>query len=84
MANKNLQSINIKTDEKNPQPVELIAESIIEIAAAFQKINSSRLNKRAIILLLHDAIGTSKIGKKEIELVLDYAPKLAEHFINKK
>ncbi len=81
---KTIKTVSIKTDEENPQPVELIAESILEIAEAFKKINSSRLNKKAIVLLLQDAIGVSKINKREIELVLEYAPKLAEIFLKKK
>lgn len=75
--------ITIKTKEENPEPIELIADSIIQISEAFRKISNSRLQKRTIVLLLHDAIGPTKIGKKEIELVLEHAPMLAEYFLKK-
>jgi len=71
----------IKTNQQNPESTELIAESIIKIAEGFDKINKSQLTRRAIVLLLHDAIGSTKIGKKEIEMVLDAAPQLKKHYI---
>jgi hypothetical protein len=73
----------IKKNKEEPESEELIARSIIEISDAFSKLNSSKLNKRAIIILLHDAIGQSKIGKKEIEMVLDHAPKLKQYYLKK-
>ena len=81
---KTTQTIRIKTDEENPVDVELIAEAIIQIAEAFEKINNSQLSRRAIVLLLQDMIGTGKIGKQQIELVLDNAAKLKEYYIKKK
>lgn len=77
----NEQIITIKSNEENPEPVELIANSIIEISESFEKINNSILKKRAIILLLQDAIGPTKIGKREIELVLEYAPRLKNYYL---
>lgn len=76
-----MQTIKVKTNEENPEPIELIAQSIINISEAFEKINSSPLKRRAIVLLLQDAIGPSKIGKNEIEAILDHAPKLKDYYI---
>lgn len=71
------QTVSIKTDDKDAQPMELIAKSIIDISTAFEKIKNSKLQKRAIILLLYDACN-GKIGKRDIELIIDTAPKLAK------
>lgn len=71
------QTIKVKTNEENPESLELIAQSIIEISDAFQKINSSRLKRRAVVLLIKDITG---IGVREIELILDNAPKLKDYY----
>lgn len=72
------QKITIKVDEKNPQPVEIIAKSIIDIAKAFKQLKTSSLNERAIILLLNDMTGVSKT---DIRTILIAAPKLAEYYL---
>jgi len=69
------QTVQIKTSEENPEPMELVAQSIIDIAQAFEKIQNGRLAQRAVILLLHDATG---IGKGDIKTILDVAPKLKD------
>jgi hypothetical protein len=74
---QNKQTITVKTDEQNPEPLELIAQSIIEVAEAFQKINNSRLKRRAILVLLKDITG---LGMREIELILDTAPELKDYY----
>ena len=81
---KVVQTIRIKTDEENPVDVELIAEAIIQVAESFEKINDSQLSRRAIVLLLQDMIGVGRIGKQQIELVLDNAARLKEYYIKKK
>ncbi len=77
------QTIKIKTNEEDPESVELIAESIIQVSAAFEKINKSRLSRKAIILLLQNYIGVNYISKKQIGYVLEYAPKLKDYFLKK-
>ncbi len=56
-----------------PESTEILAEAIVRIGDAAAKLNSSGLNRKAIILLLHDA---TKVGKKDIETVLDALPRL--------
>ncbi len=75
------QAVKVKLDEENPESIELIAKSIIQVSEAFEKINSSPLKRRAIVLLLQDAIGVGRIGKSEIELILDHAPKLKNYYL---
>jgi len=72
------QQITIKTNEQNPEPLELIAKSIIELAEAFKKIESSPLKRHTIILLLKDQTG---LPQRDIIKILDAAPKLAEYYV---
>ena len=85
MSNKpasNNKTITVKTNEENPEPVELIAQSIIQIAEAAKRISESRLRKRAIVLLIKDAIPPKyKVGMTEIEQVLEAAESLKRHYI---
>jgi len=74
------QTVTIKTDEENPEPIELIAQAIIDLSDAFKKIESSRLTKRAIILLIKDRC---YVNMKDIEIILDIAPKLKDYYIKK-
>jgi hypothetical protein len=52
--------VSVKRDETNPEPVEIIARSIIEIADAMKRINASRLNRKAVVILIQAATGHSK------------------------
>jgi DNA-directed RNA polymerase beta' subunit len=73
------QVVTIKSDEENPEPLEVIAKSIIEVSDAFQKIHESRLKKRVIVLLIKDM--TQGIGITEIETILDVVPKLKDRYL---
>lgn len=73
--------IVIKKDEKNPEPMELIAASIIEISNAFKKMNSSQLKPRTIYLLIKDMTG---ISMGDIEKVLTAAQLLEKEFLKSK
>jgi hypothetical protein len=72
------QTITVKTNEENPEPLEIIAQSVIEVADAMKKISNSRLKQRAIILLIKDL---TNLPMKDIESVLNTATKLREHYI---
>ncbi len=72
------QIITVKVNEQNPEPLELIAKSIIELSDAFQKINSSSLKRRTIVLLLQDE---TKLPQKDINAILDAATKLKDTFL---
>lgn len=56
------------TQPAEPIAAEVIASSIVQIADAMRAINSTRLNRRAIVALIHDQ---SKISKRTIEIVLN-------------
>lgn len=75
------QTVTVKRNEEKPEPVEVIAQAIIDVSAAFKKVNSSRLEKRAIILLIKDMNPNLTIG--DINSVLYNAAKLEETYIKK-
>ena len=71
-----MKNIKIKKDKENPESVELLAKSILQVAEGFQKVLNSPLKERGLIVLLHDGIGTAKINKAQIKLVLEALPRL--------
>lgn len=75
--------IKIKKDDENPEATELLAKSIIQIAEGIEKINKGRLTRRAIVVLLQDMVGSSKLSKIQINLVLDNLPRLKAWYIKK-
>lgn len=78
MAKKAIkQTVHIKTSEENPEPMELVAQSIIDISNAFTKIADSRLRQRALVLLLHDMTG---VNMGHIKQILEAAPKLKDWY----
>jgi hypothetical protein len=72
------QTITVKVNEENPEPLVVTAKAIIEISEAFIKINNSPLKRRAVVLLLQDA---TKISQRDINLILDVAPKLKDFYV---
>jgi hypothetical protein len=75
-------SIKIKKDDLNPEPVELLAKSIIQVSEASEKLLSSGLNMRGLVVLLQHKIGASNISQYQIQLVLENLPKLRAWYIN--
>jgi hypothetical protein len=76
-----MNSIRIKKNEENPESVELLAASVIQVAEGFEKVLRSPLSDRAIIVLLQDGIGATKITKQQIKLVLEALPRLKAWYI---
>lgn len=70
----------IKKDKDNPEPTEVIAKAIIEVAEAARKLNGSKLKRRAVVLLLKDMTGNS-VSNRDIEMVLDCAAELDKRYI---
>ena len=65
----------VPMDGEEPLPVNVIERAIVDIASAAKKIASTRLSQRALILLIHDV---SKVGKRDIELVLNNLEQLED------
>lgn len=69
----------VQTDEQEI-PVEILAESIKEIAAGVKKLRSGKLNDRAIILLISD---NCNVGRPAIRKVLESMETLAATYLKK-
>lgn len=88
MANKNQKTISVVTDEENPIAVEIVADAIISISESIKKLNNTRLNRRALLLLIADNCYPIKrgytrtpISSKTIEKVLDSIENLRKAYI---
>lgn len=55
-------------DEQEPIAAEIMAKAIVEISEAMKRVINSGIRRRAIVTLIHEQ---SKVGKREIELVLN-------------
>lgn len=77
------EQIKIKKSDIDPESTELLAASIVQVSEASKKMLNSDLSKRAIVILLQDGIGATKITKKQIELVLDNLPRLRAWYLKK-
>jgi hypothetical protein len=73
--------IKIKKNTENPESAELLAANIIKVAEGFEKLLNTPLNQRAIEALLRDYIGTTKITKKQLRLVLQALPRLKSWYV---
>jgi hypothetical protein len=65
---------------KQPEPPirkEILAEAIVSIGKGAAQLSASGLNKRAILVLLHDR---TKLPMRDIETVLDALPRLASWY----
>lgn len=72
----------IKRSEENPEPTEIMAEAIIKISQAFEKIRNGRLTERALVVLIHDSI-SPPVSKSTIRAVLDSIADLKNQYIKK-
>lgn len=82
------QKVTVKTNEENPEPVEIIADAIIKISEAFESMKNSRLTQRALLLLIQDNCGMvggrhnkKKPTAKQIQEVLDSVTSLKKAYI---
>jgi hypothetical protein len=71
-------TVKIVKDPDDPQPLEVMEKAIIDIAEGARKILSSRLNQRAILVLLRDATNEPLVT---IERVLNAAASLDKNYL---
>ena len=81
VAKKKAKKVVILADPE--EDLEILAESISQVALAARKIKASRLTRRAVVLLIQDRIGSGRINKGQIEAVLDAAAELKSAYIKK-
>jgi hypothetical protein len=72
------QKVKVVHNEVDPEPIEIIAQSIIDIDAAMKAINNTRLSRRAVVLLIKDQTNLS-IG--DINRVLTAIGELKKYYI---
>ena len=77
-------NIKIKKTEGAEESVELMAQSVVQVAKASEKLLNSGLTKRAIVILLQAGIGASRISQTQIYLVLDNLPRLKAWYVKEK
>ncbi len=66
--------VNVKVLKSDPpESKEILAEAIVRLGESFKKLEANGMNRRAIILLLHDA---TKVPRRDIDLVLQAIPRL--------
>ena len=70
-----LPGVRIKADDTPP---EVLAAAIVDTAKAARNLLGSRLNRRAVIVLLHNSC---KVSQRDIERVLAAAAELDKTFL---
>lgn len=75
--------MSLKVVQSDPEiPVEVLATAIEKLSKASAQLNASRLlNRKAILLLLHDV---TKVPKRDIEYILNAIPELERIYLKKK
>ena len=58
--------IKVVKNAEKPESTEILAEAIIRISEAFEKLKASGLNETAIEVLIYDA---TKVSKRDIRLI---------------
>lgn len=75
-------SVKVQTNPNNSlKDIIILQETIREVAAFAKKLNESKLTRRAIVVLIQDSIGASRIKKNQIEDVLDCAESLGQIYL---
>lgn len=69
--------IKVQQNVENPEPVEVIARAVIDVAEAFKKISAGRLKRHTIVVLIKDQTGLSQ---RDINQVLDACENLAKEY----
>ena len=72
--------IKVLPGDAPPTP-EVLAQSIVDIAAGMKKLNASRLKSDAVVLLVHHASG---VGRPAVRAVLDALTTLEQRYLKPK
>ena len=76
MATK--KSVKVKQDEEKPVPKEVLAQAIVDIAAAGKRLAGAKLNRKAIVLLLSYSSG---VNRTDVNAVLDSIADLEREYL---
>lgn len=72
--------IVVKNEKPDQVPVEVLAQSITDVAEAAQKLLSGPLKKRAVMVLIKDACN-ARVSLGDIDLVLSVAADLKKYYL---
>lgn len=72
------QTLTVKRNEHEPESMELVAQSIIDLDAAFKRLLTGPLKAETIVLLLHDM---TKLSRTDIRKVLEAAGKIRQTYL---
>jgi hypothetical protein len=73
---KKTAAVVVKQPEIDPVPLEIMAQSIVAISEGIKKLRATRLNERALVLLIQHAapsvgrFGTDPSSQKQVRAVL--------------
>lgn len=79
--------VKVVQEDKAPVAVEVIASAIISISQGVKALRASRLNDRALLLLIQHAapmVGNKPLSQKEVRAVLDGIESLEATYIRKR
>lgn len=80
-----MKTVKVMQKPEAEVPTEVLAQSIVEIAAGMKKMRAGRLNDKALVLLIQNACGyTPSITQREVRAVLDAIESLEATYIRKK
>lgn len=71
------QSMRVQEDPENPVEKGVLAQAIVNISKAAQKLHQDGLNQKAIVILLHHS---TKIPMRDIQLVLENIRTLEQQY----
>lgn len=75
-------SVKVQYDPNNTlRDIVVLQKTIQEVSDYSKKLNDSGIKRRALVVLLQDAIGEKKISKRQIEDVLDAAQELGKLYL---
>lgn len=73
-------NLKIKQDPKNPVPAEVIADALIKLSRAIKVLEETKLNRRAIVILLSHS---SRVNMTDVEKVVDSLASMETDWIKK-
>lgn len=74
------QTITVEQDPDAPVEKPVLAQAIVDISRAMNRLSDSGLNRRAIVALVYDS---TKLPKGTIEIVLNSLDRLARDYCKK-
>jgi hypothetical protein len=78
MAKQRAATVNVVQDPESPIPFDVMADAIVKLSQLGEAMRSTRLERKVVLLLLHDMTGIN-IGV--IGVILDAIPQLEKLYL---